>query len=746
MKKVFLLSFLLVYINILAEDTITTSIKLLKLNQIKNYISQIEQVSEYAQLYMLETGDFQITMNKVKDFYQLDSKVFLNFEKKETIDLALNNNKLKITNMFADINNERLFKSTNLISIGMIPISGGLNILIEAKTYKFIKQMQELSQDETTTVGNTPPEDTNKVWIRPNVDGSYDTLVYKDGEWVKISESGDTKNSNNNVVSSVSELADLSGSKSGDTSYVANDDGTLSQYMYHDGEWKKIDQKGEVDTQSYVGTSSIKSLALTLFTKALGSEVNALAPFGEWSGYKKFTKNEYADARIQYWLSEDQKYCVIGSYEDVEKMKLYGIIFDTATCYLRDTLNNDFYTIKTLSQRLTFIETDEKKMYKYFIFRDGIYVKLLNVEYEKTNNYFKAITRTYTYKYFSLDYSLVLNEAPRLNDKMYLSKPYIYGNEVNLLIYDGGYWVFQDIENIDILFQALNNAKGDYRVKLKITAPIIGGITFQHNDGDFLSSDNEYLITFKNRQQVASNIVKTLMTTTNDCNDSNCYGELIKEYYIGNKINSKYYTYFCLDGASFKNINCYTDLQRSSNIGSADDNIYNNELTKQLGVAIIQAKDGLYYQVQYSSEDDYWHKSLQENDGVLNDYNNAFADTTFANATPVQLRHNKWVNLYLNAQSPRGNYRITYCESSSNHKHTTCGYDLGVGLISGHCSVHTKNDGSSYSDTCTPNVSSWKENCKQYTTSTLLSQTKSSWRGSSSRSSDLFYYCLQDFL
>ena len=173
------------------------------------FLSKINTLFNYVSDYVLKTGDIDVNNEKLKKYFSLETdELFKNFDGKNNIKILVDDTGIYFSNLFDSkpSNNElyflqnapnypslmKLYKDSNQKYVLYLPFNPKIvnfiqitkalqnNTLIVPDEYKNFIKNGVIAQDSSVV-------STDKTWIKPVGDGTYEIYVYNKNEkkWIK---------------------------------------------------------------------------------------------------------------------------------------------------------------------------------------------------------------------------------------------------------------------------------------------------------------------------------------------------------------------------------------------------------------------------------------------------------------------------------------------------------------------------------------------------------------------------------
>lgn len=246
----------------------------------------------------------------------------------------------------------------NLIDFNSYPYDPNYAKVLTDDVFENSLQAEEMSQNieslttySNTLISETPPEDTGKIWYKPDlIKGGMDILTYQDTSWNKIGTTGNLDEDGEVTVNTLNELTDLSCFK-GDKGFISlSGDKKIAYKCNNAGSW---DLGG-----SFEGTFNIIDLATTYFNALEGTSITAVADNGEFPEEKIFIKkgNNWIDTSGNYFVFDNLNNILSNQTFSTSNIVFFpknSINYYSLTRYSLDTLG-DKWIYNSLSGEVNF--------------------------------------------------------------------------------------------------------------------------------------------------------------------------------------------------------------------------------------------------------------------------------------------------------------------------------------------------------------------------------------------------------
>jgi len=259
---------------VMAANTVSNNIYNVSLNLVrekayKNVAERINDLVQRAKTYILDTGDFSPTTEKIAKFYKTNINTWRNLDKNGTLQIKADNrnNRFVITNIGSIVSSNekqaKIFLSNNVLNPMIYARTNPRTKKIElpltlyksygAELVSFKNLYNSVASKPNTVISPTPPENTAYTWYKPDGKGNFEEYVYTEGKWKEIGEKRNSMNyfesslvnpkTNQGplIASSYKDLLNYNNVSNGTVGYVVNSETNTSvPYVFANGTWMPL--------------------------------------------------------------------------------------------------------------------------------------------------------------------------------------------------------------------------------------------------------------------------------------------------------------------------------------------------------------------------------------------------------------------------------------------------------------------------------------------------------------------------
>jgi len=304
-----------------SNDVYSAAVNLVRAKAYDNVAQRINDLMERTKNYILNTGDFSPTTEKVAKFFKADINSWRNFDKNEILQVSVDNknDRLRVTNIGSTINNEKqaeIFTNNNILDPAVYAETDSKTKLIAIplvlyKPYDSVlssfKKLYSsvVTSDPKAVISPVAPSDSSRTWYKPDGKGNLEKYVNDGGIWKHETTLKNKSNYFSDKLKTPQQTPDsiIAGSYQDLTKETA-DNGTIGYvidrktktsvpYVYVNGTWipvKEIQANVKADVNPYnqlvcplVWGSKTFTDFLKNFTTDYSDEYNAKT--GQFSSY-----------------------------------------------------------------------------------------------------------------------------------------------------------------------------------------------------------------------------------------------------------------------------------------------------------------------------------------------------------------------------------------------------------------------------------------------------------------------------